>query len=157
MKYSNITTIEKFNEFLKDVESAETWDAFESEEYESACEFAGLHYNTYDDPNFLFADLQKFMVKKILTDFHNSGDNFDDYDIAQVSKKVNNGEDVPLEDFIKSWAVAYDFDNYFDVNKNESVEDVIDFFIKNNTFDYLEMLENEEYREFMDGIMYVIG
>ena len=100
---------------------------------------------------------EKFIVKKILTDFHNSGDYFDDYYIAEVSRKVDDGEYVPLEDFIKSWAVAYDFDDCFDVNKNESAEDVIDFFIENNIFDYLKMLKNAEYRKFMDSIMYVIG
>lgn len=156
MKYSNITTMEQFNGFLKDAGSADSWNDFETEEWESACEFAGLNYRDYNDPDYLFTDLQKFMVKKILTDFHNSGDNFDDYDIDEVSRKVNDREDVPLEDFIKSWAVAYDFDNYFDVNKDESVEDVIDFFIESNAFDYLEMLKNGAYRKFMDDIMYAI-
>lgn len=99
------------------------------------------------------------MVKKILTDFYNfynDGNDFDGSDVAEISRKVDDEEDVPLEDFIQSWAFAYDFDKYFDVNKNESVDDVIDFFIESNTFNYLELLENEEYREFMDGIMYVI-
>ena len=60
MKYSNITTMEKFKEFLEDVDSANYWDDFEPEEWESACNFAGLNYHDYDDPDFLFADLQKF-------------------------------------------------------------------------------------------------
>ena len=64
MKYSNITTMEQFKNFLKDVDAAETWDAFETEEWESACEFAGINYHDYDDPDFLFDDLQKFAERK---------------------------------------------------------------------------------------------
>ena len=60
MKYSNITTMEQFKNFLKDVDVAGTWDAFEPEEWVSACEFAGLNYHDYDDPDVLFSDLQKF-------------------------------------------------------------------------------------------------
>ena len=30
------------------------------------------------------------------------------------------------------------------------------FFIDNNEFDYLDMLRNDEYEEFMDDIMHVI-
>lgn len=60
MKYSNITTMEQFKNFLKDAEAAETWDAFESEEWGCACEFAGLNYHDYYDPDVLFAGLQKF-------------------------------------------------------------------------------------------------
>lgn len=97
------------------------------------------------------------MVKKILIDFYISGDGFDEADIAEVSRRVDDEADVPLEDFIKSWAVAYDFGKYFDVNAGESVENVVDLFIENNKFDYLELLENEEYRKFMDGIMYAIS
>lgn len=96
------------------------------------------------------------MVKKVLVDFHNSGDNFDEYDVAKTSRKVSAGEDVPLYDLIKSWAVAYDFDKYFDINAGESVESVVDYFIESNEFDYLDMLRNDEYEEFMSGIMYVI-
>lgn len=60
MDYSHIVTIEQFKAFLKDVESADYWNDFETEEWESACEFAGLHYNTYEDPDTLFDDLQNF-------------------------------------------------------------------------------------------------
>ena len=60
MKYSNITTMEQFKEFLKDVDAADNWNDFETEEWESACDFAGLNYHDYNDPDFLFADLQKF-------------------------------------------------------------------------------------------------
>lgn len=94
------------------------------------------------------------MIKKILVDFYNSWESFDDYDVNEVSRKVDNGEDVPLEDFIKTWAYVYDFGRYF--QKSESVENNVDYFIENNKFDYLEMLENEEYENFMDGILYGI-
>lgn len=60
MKYSNIVTMKEFKAFLKDVDSADFWDAFETEEWESACEFAGVNYHDYDDPDSLFSDLQKF-------------------------------------------------------------------------------------------------
>lgn len=95
-------------------------------------------------------------VKRVLVDTHNEYYNFDAYDVSQVAKAVKAGKDVPLEDFIHSWAFAYDFEKYFDINKDESVEGVIDFFIDNNEFDYLDMLRNDEYEEFMDDIMHVI-
>lgn len=60
MRYSNITTMEQLKEFLKDVEVADHWNDFEVEEWESACDFAGLNYHVYDDPDLLFADLQNF-------------------------------------------------------------------------------------------------
>ena len=60
MKYSNITRMEEFKQFLKDVDSTDYWNDFEPEEWKSACDFAGLNYHNYDDPDFLFDDLQKF-------------------------------------------------------------------------------------------------
>lgn len=60
MKHSNITTMDELKEFVKDVDSADYWSDFETEEWESACEFAGLNYHDYDDPDFLFTDLKKF-------------------------------------------------------------------------------------------------
>ncbi|MDD7684489.1 hypothetical protein [Eubacterium pyruvativorans] len=96
------------------------------------------------------------MVKQILVDTHNEYYNYDAIDLAEVKRRFNAGEDVTLEDFIKAWAFAYDFEKYFDINKDESVENVIDFFIDNNEFDYLDMLRNDEYEEFMDDIMHVI-
>ena len=66
MKYSNITTMEQFKNFLKDVDAAETWDTFESEEWESACEFAGLNYHDYDDPDLLFSDLSARRGERML-------------------------------------------------------------------------------------------
>ena len=97
------------------------------------------------------------MVKKILTDYYNSHDYFDEYDVSEVSIKYDDGKNIPLEDFIKSWAFAYGFDRNVGMNESiEIVENKIDDFIENNKFDYLEMLENEEYRKFMDDIMYVL-
>ena len=61
MKYSNITTGEQFKNFLMDVDAAAYWSDFEPEEWESACNFAGLNYHDYDDPDVLFSDLQKFV------------------------------------------------------------------------------------------------
>ena len=60
MKYSNITTMEQFKEFLKDFDSADSWNDFDYEEYKSACDFAGLDYHDYDNLDFLINDLQKF-------------------------------------------------------------------------------------------------
>lgn len=64
MKYSNIVTMEQFKGFLKDVDAADYWNDFETEEWESACNFAGLNYHDYDDADSLFADLQKFAENK---------------------------------------------------------------------------------------------
>ena len=52
--------MKELKEFVKDVDSADYWSDFETEEWESACEFAGLNYHDYDDPDFLFTDLKKF-------------------------------------------------------------------------------------------------
>ena len=112
------------------------------------------HYHSYKDIHTeRMLEMTANMVEKILTDYY-SDDYFDEYDVAEVSRKVDEGKDIPLEDFIKSWAFAYGFDR--NVGTSESVENKIDDFIENNKFDYLEMLENEEYRKFMDDIMYVL-
>ena len=64
MKYSNITTMKEFKAFLNNVDSADFWNDFDYEEYKSACEFAGLNYHDYDDPDALFDDLRKFAERK---------------------------------------------------------------------------------------------
>lgn len=38
-------------EFIEEVESAETWDMIDSEVYEKALEDMGLDYNSYNDPD----------------------------------------------------------------------------------------------------------
>ena len=60
MRYLNIVTMEEFKAFLKAVDAADWWDDFSVEEWESACDFAGLKYHDYNDPDLLFTDLQKF-------------------------------------------------------------------------------------------------
>lgn len=101
------------------------------------------------------------MVKKILVDFYDSLDSFHNYyDVDVVIRKVDagNGKDVPLDDFIKLWAVAYDFCQYFNLyDKNENVGKVVDDFIENNKYYYLEMLKNEEYQTFMRNIMDILS
>ena len=64
MKYSNISTMEEFKEFLKDVDAADYWNDFEPEEWKSACDFVGLNYHDYDDPDALFDGLKKFAENK---------------------------------------------------------------------------------------------
>lgn len=58
----SITTMKEFKQFLKDVDSADYWSDFEPKEWESACDFAGLSYYDYDDPDCLFDDLQKVVA-----------------------------------------------------------------------------------------------
>lgn len=54
-----ITTKEEYKEFLQRVEEAVAWDVIEPEEYEDACEYVGINYTDYDDPDELFKDLKK--------------------------------------------------------------------------------------------------
>lgn len=54
---TNISTPEEFKEFMKRADEAETWDAMEPEEWTSACEYVGLDYSDYDDPDRLWDDL----------------------------------------------------------------------------------------------------
>ena len=60
MKYANITTMKQFEDFLYTVDHADFWSVLEPEEYKSACDFAGLNYSDYKDPDSLFTDLWKF-------------------------------------------------------------------------------------------------
>lgn len=57
MRFAHISTMEELKEFLEAVDAAETWDMFEPEEYKSACEYVGLEYDSYEDPDRLFEDL----------------------------------------------------------------------------------------------------
>ena len=45
--------------FIYDVESCETWDDIEPEEYASHLEDVGLDYYKYDDPDIMFSDYKK--------------------------------------------------------------------------------------------------
>ena len=81
MLYANITTRKEYKEFLKAVDAAETWDAFEPEEYRSACEFVGLDFDRYTDPDELFRDLKKMAnVDDFIDEFFKSVD--DDFNHA---------------------------------------------------------------------------
>lgn len=57
MKYSNITTEEEFKKFMAEAGAADYWDAMEPEEWKSACDYAGISYDDYDDPDCLWSDL----------------------------------------------------------------------------------------------------
>ena len=50
--YEYITT----EEFIEEVESAESWDMIDAEIYEKALEEAGLDYSNYDDPDTMWED-----------------------------------------------------------------------------------------------------
>lgn len=54
----NISTEKEFREFMKKADEADTWDAMEPDEWESACEYAGIKYSDYDNPDQMWEDLQ---------------------------------------------------------------------------------------------------
>ena len=54
-----ITTQEEFNEFMKEAEQQEWWTDTEIEDWETACKFAGINYDDYDDPDMMWDDLCK--------------------------------------------------------------------------------------------------
>lgn len=56
----DITTLEEFNVIMDEVEMSEYWNDFESDVYEGLCEFAGLDYHKYDDPDKMWDDLVDF-------------------------------------------------------------------------------------------------
>lgn len=58
MKYSHIASDEEFKEFMEEADKADYWDAMEPEEWSSACEYVGLDYRAYDDPDALWRDLE---------------------------------------------------------------------------------------------------
>ena len=60
MKYSNISTLAELKAFLKDVDAVQYWNDFEPEEWESACNFAGIDMTRYEDPEDIFNDLYSF-------------------------------------------------------------------------------------------------
>ena len=59
MKYANISTKEEFKAFMLDADAADMWDEMDPGEWKSACEYAGIDYNDYDDPDKLWLDLEK--------------------------------------------------------------------------------------------------
>lgn len=50
----------EFKEAMKAIEKAECWNDFDTEVYEGLCEFAGLDYHKYDDPEKMWDDLVDF-------------------------------------------------------------------------------------------------
>ena len=49
----------EFDKFMEDMEKEDTWDAAEPEQWEEACDYAGLDYADYDDPDEMWRDLCK--------------------------------------------------------------------------------------------------
>ena len=54
-----ITTQKEFNEFMETAEKQEMWNDTEVEEWKAACDFAGIDYDNYDDPDEMWRDLCK--------------------------------------------------------------------------------------------------
>lgn len=48
--FTNITTQDEFNEFMATATNQMYWNDMEPEEWEAACEFAGIDY--YGDPEY---------------------------------------------------------------------------------------------------------
>lgn len=43
--------------FLEKAQMSPSWDCFDEEEWRSACDYCGLDYDSYEDPDRLFDDL----------------------------------------------------------------------------------------------------
>lgn len=50
----------EFKETMKEIEKSEYWNDFDVKVYEDLCDFAGLDYHKYDDPDKMFDDLVDF-------------------------------------------------------------------------------------------------
>lgn len=59
MKEITLTNYESVEKFIEAVESADTWDAIPTENYEEALEKVGLDYHNYNDPNEMWDDFMK--------------------------------------------------------------------------------------------------
>ena len=55
----NKSEYEYHAKFIYNVESCESWDDIEPEEYASHLEDVGLNYYSYDDPDIMFSDYKK--------------------------------------------------------------------------------------------------
>lgn len=55
---TGISTKEEFQKFMEIADGLDNWDCFEPEEWTAACEYAGLNYEEYDDPDRLWNDLK---------------------------------------------------------------------------------------------------
>lgn len=51
---------EEYKETMQKIEKSEYWNDFDPEVYEGLCEFAGLDYHKYDDPDKMWNDLVEF-------------------------------------------------------------------------------------------------
>ena len=51
---------EEFKNTMEEIEKSEYWNDFDVEVYEQLCEFAGLDYHKYDDPDKMWDDLVAF-------------------------------------------------------------------------------------------------
>ena len=52
--------LQEFKETMQEIEKSEYWNDFDPEVYEDLCEFAGLDYHKYDDPDKMWDDLVEF-------------------------------------------------------------------------------------------------
>lgn len=52
--------LQEFKETMEKVEKAEYWNDFDVKTYEDLCEFAGLDYHKYGDPDKMWDDLVAF-------------------------------------------------------------------------------------------------
>ena len=55
-----ISTMKEFNETMEKIDAAEFWDDFDGVVYNALCEFAGLDYDSYEDPDTMWNDLTEF-------------------------------------------------------------------------------------------------
>lgn len=49
----------EFNQMMETAESQDMWDDTEPEQWEEMCDFAGINYGDYDDPDEMWKDLCK--------------------------------------------------------------------------------------------------
>lgn len=52
--------LEEYKETMQKIKKSECWNDFDPEAYEGLCEFAGLDYHSYDDPDKMWNDLVEF-------------------------------------------------------------------------------------------------
>lgn len=57
-------TIPETSEVLAAIDAADTWDTFTPELYRAICEELGVDYDAYEDPDELFAAMEKAANEK---------------------------------------------------------------------------------------------
>ena len=50
---------DEFLDFMRRVDEAETWDEIEVREWVLACEYACIDYSLFDDPDFMYSELDR--------------------------------------------------------------------------------------------------